>query len=559
VPAPVRADPGPAARADPRPAARPGDRLGIDRFELGILVCFAALGCWFWAVLIVNGGDLVGAEGFVIADQMQYFTWVRQASEHVLIANQFDMRPDSHSFLHPGVLASGGLSALGLSVPLAYLVWKPIGLLVFFWGARSYVHRLVAGIWERRAALVLAIFFIPPAVGAWALFEESGSARGLYDALGGGETSGTLDFIAQQLWPPGQLWGYLLNAVALGVMPLAFLWAERAIGEARAGTVGGGTTALATAGVLVVTWFHPWQGAAVVGILGLAALWHVWAREASVGEVVRALWVPVAVTLALLLYFSILTRADAAWAIYEDGNDDLPRWPAWTIAVSLGPLVLPALLAYRGRAADFQERILRLWPVVALMVYLAPVGFFPFHAFTGLAIPLSVLAVRGAAPYLARMQDRRLGAALAVAAVVLLIVPGTVDRLRKARTAVVTNPAYRLEPGERDALESLEDDPHAGGVLAPGDLGQLVPFMTGRETWLGTMSWTPDFEARRQAVDDLFAGRSSPAEARRLLRSSGARYLLSGCGEGRRFEDSVESLLESQRRFGCATLYRLRS
>src|SRR5204863_5764140 len=130
--------------------------------------------------------------------------WIRQAADHVLIANGFDMRPDAHAFLHPGVLLSGRLAALGVSVPLAYLIWKPIGLVVFFWGARRYVYRLVDGTWPRRTALVLAILFIPPAVGVWALIEHTGAARGLYDALGGGKTSGTLDFIAQQLWPPGQ-------------------------------------------------------------------------------------------------------------------------------------------------------------------------------------------------------------------------------------------------------------------------------------------------------------------------------------------------------------------
>jgi hypothetical protein len=467
------------------------------------------------------------------------------------------MRPDSHTFLHPGVLLSGGLSALGLSVPLAYLVWKPVGLVVFFWGARRYVHRLLAGVWERRAALALALLFIPPAVGAWALLEESGAAPGLYDALGGGETSGTLDFIAQQLWPAGQLWGYLLNAVALGMMPIAFLLSERALSEAREGVVAGRTTLLAAAAVLVVSWLHPWQGATMIGILGLAALWHVRSGEATLVDAVRALWLPLATALLPLVYFSILTRSDAAWAIYEDGNDDLDRWPAWTIAVSLGPLLIPALLAYRGPVVEFQERVVRLWPAVAFAVYLAPVGFFPFHAFTGLAIPLSILAVRGAAPYVRRVRDPRLAAAVAVAAVALLVVPGTADRLRKARTAVVTNPAYRFEPGERAALDALERDPRPGGVLAPADLGQLVPFMTGRETWLGTLSWTPDFDARRRAVDDLFVGRSGAAEARELLRSSGVAWVLSGCREGRGFEAAATDVLGPPRRFGCATLYRV--
>jgi hypothetical protein len=527
----------------------------VDRFDLAVLAAFAALGCSFLAILLINGGTVVGAEGFVIADQMQYFNWVRQSGDHVLIANGFDMRPDEHTLLHPGMLLSGGLYALGLSVPLAYLVWKPVGIVVFFWGARRYVWRLIEGTWERRVALVLALFFIPPVV---AVFGPLESAKRVYDFLGGGETEGTLDFIAQQLWAPGQLWGYLMNAIALGVMPLAFLLCERALAEVRErGAAAPRTSLLAAAATLLVSWLHPWHGATMVAIIGLAVLWHVRAGEATLHDAVRALWLPLAVIALPLLYFSILTRADPAWAIYEEGNDDLPRWPAWTIAISLGPLLVPALLGYRGPVRGLQERIVRVWPIAALLVYLAPVGFFPFHAFTGLAIPLSILAVRGAAPYVRRIGAPRLAAATMVAAVALLTLPGTFDRVRKARTAVLTNQAYRLQPGEREALDALERDPRPGGVLAAVDLGQLIPHSTGRETWLGTLSWTPNFDARQRAVDDFFAGRSSPEQMRRLVRSSGVGFVLAGCGEGRSFERRVNGLLGSPESFGCATLYRV--
>ena len=38
---------------------------------------------------------------------------------------------------------------------------------------------------------------------------------------------------------------------------------------------------------------------------------------------------------------------------------------------------------------------MRVWPLAALAVYLLPFGTFPYHAFQGLAIPLSILAVQG--------------------------------------------------------------------------------------------------------------------------------------------------------------------
>jgi len=39
----------------------------------------------------------------------------------------------------------------------------------------------------------------------------------------------------------------------------------------------------------------------------------------------------------------------------------------------------------------------RLWPLAALIVYLQPVGTFPYHSFQGLAIPLGILPTAGAA------------------------------------------------------------------------------------------------------------------------------------------------------------------
>ena len=54
--------------------------------------------------------------------------------------------------------------------------------------------------------------------------------------------------------------------------------------------------------------------------------------------------------------------------------------------------------------------------------------------------------------------------------------------------------------------------------MAPVDFAALVPYRTGRETWVATPSWSPDFGARAAAVSNLFAGRLPPAQARALVR-----------------------------------------
>ena len=78
------------------------------------------------------------------SDQLQYFTWIREASEHGLIGNRYDLAPDNRTFLHPGFLISGLLHAVtGLSVPVTFLLWKPVAVALTFAGALLYARRLL--------------------------------------------------------------------------------------------------------------------------------------------------------------------------------------------------------------------------------------------------------------------------------------------------------------------------------------------------------------------------------------------------------------------------------
>lgn len=508
-----------------------------DRFDLAALVALAALSLAFIVWIFVRGGVFAGWEGFVVADQGQYLVWIREAGEHVLIANRFDMRPDDHVFLHPTLLLSGGLSRLGVSEPLAYLLWKPVGVIVLFLGVWRYVRHRLAGLWERRAALVLALFFVPPFAVLSPLWGEGGR--------------GTFDFINGEVWPAGHFWGYPMSALCVGITPLVFLWVERAVGAGRRGREIGFAAA---AGALVSS-LHPWQGAMIVGVAGAAGLWQVLARESSLRDAARILWPVLAAPLVPALYLLLLGRFDASWELGTD-NYSTPLDGTMTVraAIALAPLLLPALLGYRGPANGIGERILRLWVPLGLAMYLFPGTPVRFHAFNGLSIPLAILAVRGLAPY---VQRRPVAVAAAAAACLLLIVPGTVDRIRSARGAVYLNQQpYTLDPGERDALNALEAAPGPGGVIAPVDFAALVPYETGRETWVATPSWSPDFGERAAAVSNLFAGRLQPAEARRFVRSTGVRFVVADC----RTTTDLRPLLPPARvePHGCATVYELR-
>jgi hypothetical protein len=278
-------------------------------------------------------------------------------------------------------------------------------------------------------------------------------------------------------------------------------------------------------------------------------------RGRSVAEAARDLAAPVAATAAPLLYYLVLSRSDASWELAGAVND-FPRWPWWVTVLGLLPLALPAAFAYRLPAPDFGALALRAWPLVGLAVFYQPAGTFPFHAFQGLSLPLAVLALLAVRAWLGERPLRLLPAA---AVVLVLCAVGTAYRAGELREAVsLGRQPFFLTDSEHDALRHLDDRAEPGGVLTPVYSGILLPAYTGRETWIGAGSWTPDFEERRQAAEALFAGELSPRAAGELIRRSGAAFLYSDCHGRADIERLVRSFTDPPRRFGCAAVYRVR-
>jgi hypothetical protein len=259
------------------------------------------------------------------------------------------------------------------------------------------------------------------------------------------------------------------------------------------------------------------------------------------------------------VYYFVLSRTDEAWRLAGEsnaaGSQATWSWPWWAIALSLAPLALPAALAYRTPARSWQDIAVRAWPLAALLVYLAPVGTFPYHAFQGMSIPLGVLAVQGVLSVWPRPR-----AAVVIGCLALMVVPGTIHRFEVAVNSIrAAGDPYFVFDGERAALDALEADPRPGGVLAPAYGGHMIPFETGREVYVGALSWTPDWEARVVETRALFEGDMTPAEAQALARRSGARFAFVDCRPRLRdLRPVLGPLIASTRRFGCASLYELR-
>jgi hypothetical protein len=519
--------------APPRPRER-HDALGLDRVELGALVALSGLSVLVLAMLSVKGRPLSGADGLLASDQLQYFAWIREASHHLLIGNRFDLAPGERSFLHPGFAISGGLHALGLSIPLSYLVWKPLAVALTFVGALLYVRRLLPPGGQRHTALLLALFAVMPA--SWLV---------AWTNWGGNPRQYTFDFISGEMWSGQYLWGYLMTAIAVSLMPLVLLAHER------------GRLVWAAAGALLVTWLQPWQGATLAMIVLAAEGFRWWRGGARPG--VRALAVPAA-TLPPTLYYFLLSRYDSAWELAGKSNaaGAMPEWtwPWWAMALTLAPLAVPAALAYRLPAPSWQEVAVRVWPLAALLVYLLPLGTFPYHAFQGLALPLSILAVQGV------LTVWRRPAPLAVAGLlVLMTVPGIAHKLEVSIHSIRTaGDPFWIFPAEHRALRFLEHDPRPGGVLGPVYAGYMLPSTTGRETWIGALSWTPDWKARQKVADGLVEGPLRGAAAQAAVLRTRARFVFVDCRPGLRdLEPELRPILAEVHRFGCASVYVLKA
>ncbi len=119
---------------------------------------------------------------------------------------------------------------------------------------------------------------------------------------------------------------------------------------------------------------------------------------------------------------------------------------------------------------------------------------------------------------------------------------------------------YFVFEGEQEALDALERDPRPGGVLAPAYGGHMLPYRTGREMYVGALSWTPDWDERVRETRALFEGDMDAAAAQELARRSRSALRVRRLPAGLRdLEPLLGPLLERVDRYGCATrLQRLR-
>jgi len=458
--------------------------------------------------------------------------------------------PSSADYFQPIIATSGVIAAVGVAPWLTLLLWKPVAVGGLFFAIRACVDRSLPDRPARRVALVVALFFTGPGELIAVKVLHVGVIPHLQWQVVTGDS-------ALNFWS----WDYPFGMIGLAAMVAALLSYARGRDNQRLGLATPLLAALASS-------LHPWQGATLISVL-LCAEALMWPSKRGVN--MRALLLTVVAATLPLTYYEILEHSDPLWKLGLDAQSG--RWPLGIVLLTLAPLALPAALAYRTRPRTFLASVTRIWPLVSLAIFLVDeqLGGAATHAFLGISIPLAILSVQGlrGVKWPRARRYRTLLGALVIAAVT---VPGTIYELTIAHGLVapgrvrgaVNGPgdANFVNRGEADALHFLAHDPRPGGVLTRAYLGEVVPPITGRSTYVGNSYWslTPrggtfEFYRRVAIADALFQGGMTSTTARAFVRNSGARFLLVDCESRRDLGGELASVVGSVHRFGCASVY----
>jgi hypothetical protein len=511
------------------PVRMPSPRRRLDRFELSVLAAFAAVSVFVLAVdvgrVVFDGAVWTGTDGVYIVDQMQYLAWIKDASHHFLASNLFVLRDTPADYFQPAVVVSGGLTALGVAPWLSLLLWKPVAVIAFFFAVWAYARRSLAGVWPRRVALVLALFF--------------GSFTIVYGKV----------TVLGDLFPGFLSWGYTFGLMALAAMVWGLVGYEDARATGRRLWLPGLLGALASL-------LHPWNGELLIALV-LAAELVMLAGRRYQREHVRLTAATLIGTGIPLLYYAILGKADINWKLAQLASKH--AFSFWSIALAVLPLLLPAVVAYRTRPTTFLAAATRVWPLAAFGIFLlsgTSLGATPLHAFQGITLPLAVLAVEG----LQLLGWRRLPRPVLIGAVAvaLFTIPATLEEFSIAHSlaAPTRGNANFIARDEMSALDYLARVEVPGSVMSQPYLGAAVPGRTGRRTYVGDCLWSePGCVSLVENSRALFSGLLTAAAARRFVRTSGARFLLADCQTTADMRKLLGPIIRSTHGFGCAAVY----
>ena len=539
-----------------------------------VWLCFAGLslfvvGTVAWHV-IFDGLTWSGAFGYVF-DSMQYLAWTREMGDHLFSANMFSLDPPVRNYINPGLKISGLLYWVGFSPALAYGIWVPLGIVALIFTVTKFIRNLGLSGWAAIAALAIALLYKLPAGD----FIKSIVPKQNWNAT---------VYAGYDTWPTFWSWGYSLTAIAISLLCAGVMVYERERSNNKAFSLPLATIALVTA------WLQPWQGALLLGMIVLGELLALRALEPDNRFPQRPRATLVITTCIAgvlpLAYYAVMGVVDDSWRINGlQANRYLQGVSWWTPLLVLFPLLLAAIPEVLRRPQRISEIMIRLWPPLAiaqmLTIAATGVGNTAQHALKGVSIPLAILAVKGVSPWFKKLTPRLAGA-LGVGAILLLTVPGAWYQLKDQAHEMTWpgNGGYYIAKGDQRALDFIAAAPGKGGVVASSLIGSMVPWQTGRQTWVGHETWTPRFQSRSQFMEVLLGGAlpywNPPGDPAAVVNWTGAAWLIDDCVHSHNrklhiaavkkhdrvnldeLSTQLKSVTAATHRFGCATVYELK-
>ncbi len=457
----------------------------------------------------------------------------------------------------------------------------------FFWIPLGIIGRLFSGgyLWIYHLARAAAtILFVPV---AWyfvsRFFEEGnrwklapkiaalliicfGAGAGWIPMLGYFRT-GVMSFVPADIATPEASSFYTLLtfphlALALILIALSFALLQESVSK-------GAVTPAIAAGLcgFVLGFIH---------VVNLVVIFAVLAAYAGISLLFQRQKMPARATIA----FAAISIWPVAYYVYLSlmHPDLLPQVPVRSpspLAYLAGFAPLLILSSFYVIKTILQKRLangdllLLCWiSVNALMLYSNPLLKQEARAVLGLQLPLAVLAARGifegVLPALGIydaeagvQQKKTVGAAVAIFLVIFTF-PSSICNMFDRVERVKAHPeAFSLADDEYEALIFLRNQ-SGGGVVLSGDIiGNYIPRMTGKCSWLGQYD-LPSHTSRLQSARLFFSGILPKQEAEKFLRDNDIEFIYYGREEGAmgHFQAAQALNLEEVFHKGAVAVYR---
>jgi hypothetical protein len=461
-----------------------------------------------------------------IPDHFQYFSWMRESQDHILVANQLtpeDSTPLLFNFLW---WTLGRIEALtGLSYDTLYQITRLLaGAFVI---AATYFF---CGIVFSNRAKRWTAFLIGVLGGGlgWLLVAEK-TLRRLPDvnspfALYASEPNTFFNILA-----------FPHFAIAAGLITVIF--GMVLLGQRSQKMKYAWAAALLS---LLLGVQHSYDMFIIYPVIGLYALF-IWFRDRKFPMYLFKMGlIVVLISMWPALQAFYITQADDVWKGVLSQFDNAGAWtpPPYLLPILMGVQWLLAIWALDiktpWRERDDTHLFIMAWFLSHFVLIYIPLNF-QIHLLSGWQVVTGVLATIGlykrVLPWLQKrfknMSRERL-VLYASAALILITIPTNlyliawrVIDLRRAE-----NPFY-LRKTEVAALDYLETQVKSDDVvLASLDIGQFVPALTGARSFLGHWAQTLDYYGKEDMVLAFFNSATADTDREAILSQYNVSYVM---------------------------------